>query len=580
MHATPGQHDRPSHAVSLPRMRLTGRTAQALETGRTRLMIAGVVFALAFAAVGMRLVDVTMLHGSGNQSLASAVALDDSPAARADIVDRNGRLLATSLPTASLYADPARMLDPLEATEQLMQVLPELNREKVLADLQSDRRFVWLRRNLTPRQQDAVNRMGIPGLYFEREEARFYPFGPLTSHLIGFTDIDGNGLAGVEQAFNRQLRHSDRPLQLSIDVRLQEVVHEELQAAIDEFQAVGGAGLILDANTGEVLAMVSLPDFNPYMPGDVPEETRFNRNTLGVYEMGSTFKIFNTAMALDAGVTTMTGGYDATDPIRVAGFTISDFHPQRRWLSVPEIFMHSSNIGSVHMALAVGTERQRAFMARLGLLTPSPIELPEVGAPMVPSPWREINTMTIAFGHGMAVSPIQLASSVAAVVNGGTMYPATLQRRSPGEAIDGTSVVDAATSERMRRLLRLVVENGTGRNANAEGYLVGGKTGTAEKLRGGQYDRGALLSSFIAAFPMTRPEYVVFAMLDEPHGNERTYGYATGGWVAAPVVRRVIERMGPMIGIAPVDEEAPEIRQALHIALPARDGRQLAAFGN
>jgi cell division protein FtsI (penicillin-binding protein 3) len=368
------------------------------------------------------------------------------------------------------------------------------------------------------------------------------------------------------------------PVRLSVDVRLQEVVREELARAIDTFQAIGGAGIVLDVETGEVLAMVSLPDYDPYDAGDESDDGRFNRTTLGVYEMGSTFKVFNTAMALDTGTTTMSGGYDATRPIRAGRFTIRDFHPERRWLSVPEIMLHSSNIGSVHMALDAGTDAQRDYLSRFGMTRRSPIELPEVGAPMVPDPWREINTMTIAFGHGMAVSPMQLVAGVAAAVNGGVLRPTTVLARQPG-AVDGSRVISEATSAQMRRLLRLVVNEGTGRNASAEGYVVGGKTGTAEKAVPAGYDGDARLSSFVSAFPMTDPQYVVFAMLDEPKGNESTYGYATGGWTAAPVVRRVIERMGPLYGLPPVDEDAPAVAEALAIDITP-PGSRLASYQN
>jgi cell division protein FtsI (penicillin-binding protein 3) len=336
----------------------------------------------------------------------------------------------------------------------------------------------------------------------------------------------------------------------------------------------------MDARTGEVLAMVSLPDFDPNQPDSIDGEPRFNRATLGVYEMGSTFKIFTTAMALDSGKVTLQGGYDASEPIRIARYVIRDFHAKKRWLSVPEIFMYSSNIGSVKMALDVGPSAQRAFLRNLGMLTPSPVEITEVGAPLAPGQWRDINAMTIAFGHGIAVSPMQLVSGVAAMVNGGVLYPPTLIRRPPGELLVGKRVISARTSEKIRRLLRLVVEHGTGGKAEATGFLVGGKTGTAEKVVGRRYKAKALMSSFVGAFPMNDPRYVVFAMLDEPTGTKETFGYATGGWVAAPVVGNVISRIGPMLGVRPVDEEAPAIRRqmAIEIVTEKTGKRRLASF--
>ncbi len=567
---------RDSLPTATRRIRMPGRAGRALAVGRMRLFITAVVFAIGFTAVAGRLVSVAMIAGDGEPALAHAAA-GAADAGRGDVVDRNGVLLATSLPTPSLHADASLVPDAEEAVRQLAAILPEFNAERARALLATERRFVWLHRHLTPRQQHEINRLGIPGLAFQTEERRYYPLGNLTAHIVGFTDVDEHGLAGIERSFDDEL-NTGEPVRLSIDVRLQEVMRAELQASIDEFRAIGGAGLIMDANTGEILAMVSLPDFHPYTAGSTTEETRFNRTTLGVYEMGSTFKIFTTAMALDTGIADVTTMFDATRPIRVGRFTISDYHAQARWLSVAEIFRYSSNIGAVQMALAVGTPRLQEYLRRLGLLDTAPVELPEVGAPLLPTPWREVNTMTISFGHGLSVSPVQLAGAMGAVVNGGTLYPPTLLRRDATPA--GERVLAPETSATMRRLLRLVVAEGTGRQADAEGYLVGGKTGTAEKTQGRGYNRRALLSSFIAAFPMHRPEYVVLAMLDEPQGNERTYGYATGGWVAAPVVRRVVERIGPMLGVTPVDADAPEISEAMRLGPPppAADAH-LASYG-
>ncbi len=336
-------------------------------------------------------------------------------------------------------------------------------------------------------------------------------------------------------------------------------------------------GIVMDVNTGEVIAMVSLPDFDPNTPGTANEQTIFNRATLGTYEMGSTFKIFNTAMALDDGVATLASSYDATNPIQIGHFVIHDDHPQRRWLTVPEIFEYSSNIGSAKMAMAAGTDRQKEFLGRLGLLKAPSFELPEIGAPLVPSPWRMINTMTIAFGHGISVSPLQMATAVSAVVNGGILRRATLIKRPAGYAPSGQQVLSARTSEEMRRLLRLVVERGTGKLANAPGYLVGGKTGTAEKVAAGRYERHGLLSSFIGVFPITEPRYLVMISVDEPQGTRASHGFATGGWVAAPAVGRVVERMAPLMGIPPVDEESPEIRRSLVVDSLSPQGRKIAA---
>ncbi len=536
-----------------------------IERAHNRILIAAFVFFAAFAAVGLRLADLSLLHGD-DAALVAATGDASDTSRRADIVDRNGRLLATSLATASLYADARVVPEPARAAAKLAGLLPDLDQAKTAALLASNRPFVWIRRALTPRQEYAVNRLGIPGLDFKREERRVYPMGPLAAHVLGFTDVDSHGIAGVEMALGKTLRSDDGALRLSIDSRIQNVMAEALTQAVDEFHALGAAGIVMDAKNGEVLALVSVPTYDPNRPADISSDALFNRATLGVYEMGSTFKILTAAMALDDRVSTLASSYDATKPIRVARFTINDYHAERRWLTLPEIFAYSSNIGAARIALDVGGVAQRAFLQKLGMLTASPIELPEVGRPLVPDRWGEIATMTIGFGHGISVTPIQLASAVAAVVNGGILYPPTILRRPDGATLVGRRVISKRSSAAMRKLFRLVVTDGTGKFANAPGYVVGGKTGTAEKVGGRRYERHALLSSFAGAFPMTDPRYVVLAIVDEPHGTKKTHGFATGGWVAAPVVRQVVERMAPMVGIMPIDPDTPAV-MALHLEI-------------
>ncbi|MFX4223425.1 MAG: peptidoglycan D,D-transpeptidase FtsI family protein [Thalassobaculum sp.] len=558
-------------------VRLDGVAKQALEVGRNRLILAGCLITLAFAAVAGRVVELSALRDHNEPTVPTAAADAALQTGRADIVDRNGLLVATSLRTPSLYADPSEVLDAGRAARRLTTVLTDLAVPEVEAKLRANRRFVWLKRSLTPHEQYRVNALGIPGLHFMDEWKRIYPQSSLVAHVVGYTDIDDRGIAGVERAFDDVLRDGREPLTLSIDLRIQHIVRQELARQIGLFEAIGGTAIVLDVNTGETVAMVSLPDFDPNLAGDMSDDQRFNRATLGVYEMGSTFKIFNTAMALDAGTVTLNDGYDATKPIRVSRFTINDFHGEHRWLSVPEIFKYSSNIGSVKMAMDVGTEGQKAFMGRLGMLQPMSLELPERGYPLVPSPWRPINTMTISFGHGMSVSPMHLASGVATVINGGIKRPATLLKTT-GRVV-GEEVLKPATSLAMRKLMRLVVLDGTGRNADAVGYMVGGKTGTAEKAGGGRgYARKSLLSSFVAAFPVHDPKYVVLVMVDEPKGQKFSHGYATGGWVAAPAVKRIVERAAPLLGVAPVNMNAPEIRRDLLVDLPDTGGKRLASF--
>ena len=555
------------------KIRIEGDRKTAIETGRNRLMVAGALFTAAFAVIGVRVVDVSVFSDTAEPRYSRSIAKDEKHTGRADIVDRNGVLMATSLRTASLYANPRLVLDPEQAALQLATALPDIDVKDIENKLRSNRGFVWLKRHLTPRQQYAVNRLGIPALNFQREERRMYPMGSLAAHALGFTDIDNRGLAGVERYFDKELRTRQENMALSIDVRVQHVMEHELGLAMKKFSAIGAAGLVMDVNTGEVVAMSSLPSFDPNQPGDIDQDLRFNRTTLGVYEMGSTFKIFTTAMALDAGTVSLQGGYDATNPIRIARFTIRDFHAKKRWLSVPEIFMYSSNIGTVKMALDVGIPGHRNFLTSIGMMKPVAIELSETGAPLTPDRWREINSMTISFGHGLAVSPLHLVAGVSAMVNGGIYRTPTLIRREPTEVSVGKRVITADTSAKMRRLMRLVVENGTGRNAAAPGYLVGGKTGTAEKVSGNGYKKKALISSFVAAFPMHKPRYVVLVMLDEAKGIKETFGYATGGWVAAPAVGAIVQRVAPVLGLRPIkDSEA--VRDALSIDISGSSARE------
>lgn len=556
--------------------RMDTANRHAIETGRTRLIVTGALFMAAFGIVALRMVDVTVLKAGQETRHAGIRHSVELHMQRADIVDRNGVALATSLPTVSVYANPTEIIDAEDAAAKLVTALPELSQAEVLARLRMDRSFVYLRRNLTPRQQYAVNALGIPGLYFEKSERRVYPHGRTAAHIVGLTDVDNNGIAGVEKTLDARLRDFRDPLRLSIDLRVQTVLRNELARAVATFRAVGATGMVLDVRTGELLAMVSLPDFDPNAPDSTTAEAMFNRATLGVYEMGSTFKLFNTAAALDSGTATMKSGYDASQPIRIARFTITDYHAKNRWLSVPEILVHSSNIGSAKMALDMGTETQRAYLGRLGLLRAASVELPEVGAPLVPSPWREINTMTISYGHGLAVTPLQMVTGVAALVNGGIYRPATLVLRDSVGDLPGQRVLKPETSRAMRQLMRMVVTEGTGGKADVVGYNVGGKTGTAEKLgAGGSYRRKSLLSSFIATFPADEPRYVVLAMIDEPQGTKETFGYATGGWTAAPAVGRTIAQIGPMLGVAPRLPAEPQEPGMLHQA--AANGSKLAS---
>jgi len=528
----------------------------ALDVARSRLTAGFLLFAIAYVIIGGRLAFLTLLNDAPEIPTAQQ-SLGDSVASRADITDRNGTVLATSLPTISLCADAKKISDPDQAAKQLLAVLPELDPAKLNEDLHGTKHCVMIKRHLTPKQSYEVNKLGIAGLELRPDERRIYPTGRVMAHVVGYTDIDNNGLAGVEKNLDKRLEQEPDPVALSLDLRLQNILHRELANSMSTFHAEGAAGLIMDISDGEILAMVSLPDFDPQHPGDGDDAARFNRDTLGVYEMGSTFKIFNTALALDSGLVHTGDSFDTVHPIEIGEQTIRDFHNENRWLNVAEIFTHSSNIGSARMAARVGGARQRAFLSRLGLTEKSILELPEVGAPLVPPArdWSEATTMTAAFGHGIAVNSVQLAGAVATIVNDGIpVHPTILKQTMPVMAKnDKDRVISSRTSAIMRALMRLVVTRGTAKGAEVAGYMLGGKTGTADKIGPNHhYMANARLSSFVGAFPMNAPKYLVFAMLDDPKGNANTYGFATGGWVAAPVVSRVAAQIGPLLNLPPL----------------------------
>ena len=562
--------------------KLTARNARRpLELARTRLIVAGTIFALCFVVLGSRLVQLSVF---GDETHVTQNAHEERALLtlkRADITDRNGILLATNLPSQSLYVDPSRVLDAGEAARKIAAVLPETNHDEIFRKSRAKGNFHWIQRHLTPKQIYAVNRLGLPGFDFRREEQRVYPHGGMFVHTLGFAGVDNNGLAGLEAARNDQLKtlakNHDGPLVTSLDSRVQHIVKAELTAAMEEFDAKGAAGIVIDVHTGEVLALSSLPDFNPHEFKSSNSGARFNRATLGVYELGSTFKAFTTAMALEYGVVDLRDRYDATKPLKVARFTIRDIHPQNRWLDIPEIFVHSSNIGAAQMARDVGAERQRDFLERLGLLAPLTFELSENGRPLAPRQWREINTMTIGFGHGIAVTPLHLITGFATMVNGGIHRPPTLLKRI-GE-VPGTRVMAEETSHAMRALMRMVVRDGTGKKAEVEGYLVGGKTGTAEKAIAGGYKKNALLTTFVGAFPMDSPRYAVLAMLDEPRGTKATHGHAGAGWNATPVVGRIISKIAPTLGVMAILPSNENEESAEHLLVRADGrGRHIASF--
>jgi cell division protein FtsI (penicillin-binding protein 3) len=526
------------------------RLRERADPARGRVAFCAAVFVGVFGLIGARMTQIALF-----ESGAKGVALETAgPTGRPDILDRNGVIMATDLSVASVYADPRTVWDAAETARALNTVFPELDVEELTAKLSAKTAFVWIKRDITPRQHAAVHDLGLPGIDFRQELKRVYPNGRAAAHVVGFVDVDNKGLGGIERAIDTTLAERvshGEPVRLSLDIRVQHVVEDELAKTIETFSAIGGAGLVMDVETGEVIAMVSLPDFDPNHVADDPAENRFNRNTLGVYEMGSTFKSFNTAMLLDAGVSSK-DYFDAAHSIRIGRFTIKDYHPMGRALTVEEIFEHSSNVGSANMARKMGGEYQKAFLGALGQLEPMPLELPERGAPLYPSKWGEVAMLTISFGHGIAVSPMHVVTGVSAMANGGMYIQPTVLKRDADTPMPVRRVLKETTSAEMNRLFRLVVEKGTARKADVPGYPVGGKTGTAEKVSGRGYARKALLSSFIGIFPAGKPRYAVLVIVDEPKGTKETSGFATGGWTAAPATSRIVARIAPMLGVEPL----------------------------
>ena len=531
------------------------------RTGRWRVGVAMAGFCVLFGAVALRLVFLGFAAGGaaedgGSFKLAASQA-------RPDIVDRNGETLATDIKTAALFAEPRYVIDPDEATELIASVLPDIDRGRLLRLLSTDAKFAYIRREITPRQQQAIHRLGIPGIGFRVENRRFYPGGPAASHVLGTVNIDNRGIAGIErhidESFLNDLQaagfaadNAMEPVRLALDLRVQHVVRDELREAMERYQAIAAIGIVLDVNTGEVVGMSSLPDYDSNNRNELLDSNRMNRASVGVYEMGSTFKGFTVAMALDAEVASVTDSFDATRGLRIGGFTINDFHGKHRWLTVPEIFIYSSNVGAARMALALGAHGQHDYFQRLGLLDTLTTELPETGAPIVPEmPWPDVTTVTMAFGHGISVSPLQTAAAGAALVNGGFyVTPTFLPRDIEAAAALARPIMRPETSEIMRMLFRLNVLKGSGRRADVEGYGVGGKTGTAEKVENGRYVSDKRRNAFLAAFPMDAPEYLVLVVIDEPQPEGPGRG-ATAGSNAAPTVGNIVRRIAPMLGVEP-----------------------------
>lgn len=557
----------------LIRSLLYGRNVDRAAKARARVGLAMLAFALVYALIGSRLVMFAI--GADAHSARRAASQEVVATARPDIVDRNGAILATDVKAASMFGEPRRIIDKDEAIELLTATVPDLDEAEVRERLSTRKGFVWLKREITAKQQQDIHKLGIPGIGFLRENKRVYPTGNEVAHLIGLVNIDNQGIAGMEKWLDNQgladlhragfaTDRLQKPIELSVDLRVEHALRDELLKAKEKFHTKAASGLVTNVNTGEIIAMVSVPDFDPNNPKQAHDPDRINRLTTGVYEMGSTFKAFTLAMALDTGKYGLDSLWDARGPLHFGKFAIHDDEPKGRFLNMKEVFTFSSNVGAARIALSQGVEAHKAFLRKMGQLDRLRTELPESASPILPRRWSELNTITIAFGHGMAVAPLQAVMGVSALANGGLLIPPTFLKRSEEEArAIAKRVIKPETSDKMRFLMRLNAEIGTARKADVKGYYIGGKTGTAEKVVNGRYAKKRVLTAFTAILPADKPKYQLLIMLDEPQALKETYGFITSGWNAVPTAGNVITRIGPLLGIEPRYDLPPADRLIL-----------------
>jgi cell division protein FtsI (penicillin-binding protein 3) len=559
---------------------LYGRNVDRAAKARARVGFAILAFAAIYAVIGGRLVLFAL--GADGPNARRSAAQDRIATARPDIVDRNGEVLATDVKAPSLFGEPRRIIDKDEAIELLTATLPDLDTVEVRERLSSKKGFVWLKREITPKQQQEIHRLGVPGIGFLRENKRVYPTGNEVAHLIGLVNIDNQGIAGMEKWLDNNgladlhragfaTDRLQRPIELSVDLRVEHALRDELLKAKEKFHAKAASGLVSNVRTGEIVAMVSVPDFDPNNPKEAHDPDRINRLTTGVFELGSTFKAFTLAMALDSGRYDLNSMWDARGPLHYGKFAIHDDEPKGRFLSMREVFTFSSNVGAARIALSQGVEAHKAFLRKMGQLERLRTELPESASPILPKHWGDLNTVTISFGHGIAVAPLQAVMGIDALVNGGYLIPPTFMKRSEEEAMAiAKRVIKPETSDKMRYLMRLNAEIGTARKADVKGYYIGGKTGTAEKVVNGRYAKKRVLTAFTAILPADNPRYQLLIMLDEPQSLKETYGFITSGWNAVPTGGAVISRIAPLLGVEPRFDLPPPDRLILAASRPTQ----------
>ena len=550
-------------AAQADRVDFSGQRQQSLALTYHRLMLVMLVFAGVTALIVARLVYLQIFTDRSVAAIGNPLL-----PARGDLVDRNGVPLARTIDAWSIAVHPKKLLgDPDDLAAKLAALMPERSVAEYRAILTSNKNFVYLSRRAVPELVSAVNALGEPAIAFDREPERLYPQTALAAHILGWTDFDGRGVTGMEKVLEDRLSDPatrGTPAALSIDSRVQAAVEAELGAAMTKHQAEGGTGIVLDVRTGEIIALASFPTFNPNAAGKYAPDSQYNRATMGVYELGSTFKPLTVATAIDAGtVTSFSKMYNAGSPIAIGRFQITDYKGKNRALNVAEVIAYSSNIGTARIADEMGVERLKESFRKLGFDSAPHIELGEKARPIWPREWSRATLLTSSYGHGVAITPLHLATAYAALVNGGIWRPTTLMKIDAARAPRGRRVFQEETSRRVRQLLRLNVLRGGGGKGEAAGYRVGGKTGTAEKTGSGGYSKKVNVSTFAAAFPMDEPRYVVIAMLDAPKATADTFGYTTAGWVSAPIVSKIITRTGSLLGVIPDEQREMDLSAVL-----------------
>ncbi len=548
------------------RIAAKSRRGRAAEVTRRRILMCAVTFGFVFSLMGFRLVAVALGPADGHRSRTAAV---NESGARSEIVDRNGVLLASNLPLRALEIAGSEIWDANETASKIAAIVPSVDAADLARKLDQGR-YVEIRERLTPEQERAVFELGLPGVRFTSRVERFYPQGATAAHIVGHLEPGKGGVAGLERFLNDA--NGQGPLIASIDVRAQEIVEQELVAAVRKFRAKAAMGAVMDVTTGEIIALANLPDFDPNEPGAAPAENRRNRAVYDRYELGSALKLLTGAAALEAGTAHEGSTYDARGVYKVADKVIRDFHGENRILTFSEVIQYSSNIGAARMAKDLGTDRLKAALKAAGLLDTLPIELPERREPEPPWQWGPVETATISYGHGVSITPLHLLTMTSSVVNGGVWRaPTFLKTNAPAE---GRRIYKAETSAAMRRVMRAVITGGTASLAETPGYFPIGKTATAEKPVRGGYDVNARISTFVGAFPGYAPRYAALVTLDEPQAVEGTFGYATAGWNAAPAFARITQRLAPVLGVMPVSPEVAEMAFAAPVAT-----RRAAAAG-